>query len=80
MRGEALESIENNFIELGQLFDSILQSCNDSGRKAKVNGVKSEMSKFKYYFGARLGFEILSHTDNLSRALQNPSLSAAEAH
>jgi hypothetical protein len=80
VRGEALESIENNFIELGQLFDSILQSCNDSGRKAKVNGVKSEMSKFKYYFGARLGIEILSHTDNLSRALQNPSLSAAEAH
>ena len=38
------------------------------------------MSKFKYYFGARLGIEILSHTDDLSRALQNPSLSAAEAH
>ena len=50
------------------------------GRTAKVNGVKSEMSKFKYYFGARLGIEILSHTDNLSRALKNPSLLAVEAH
>ena len=27
-----------------------------------------------------LGIEILSHTNNLSRTLQNPSLSAAEAH
>lgn len=37
------------------------------------------MQSFDFLFGVSLGFEILRHTDNLSRTLQKKDLSAAES-
>ena len=37
------------------------------------------MSTFNFVFGVVLGERILKHTDNLSKTLQNPSLTAADA-
>ena len=37
------------------------------------------MARFQYLFGVLLGECILSHTDNLSKTLQNPSLTSSEA-
>ena len=36
------------------------------------------MMKFDFLFGLVLGVCILSHTDNLSKTLQTPKLSAAD--
>ncbi|KAL5509716.1 hypothetical protein EMCRGX_G005134 [Ephydatia muelleri] len=43
-----------------------------------VTGVKAQMEKFDFLFGLCLGDCILRHTDNLSKTLQLPSLSAAD--
>ena len=43
-----------------------------------VTGVKAQMEKFDFLFGLCLGDWILRHTDNLSKTLQSPSLSAAD--
>ena len=40
--------------------------------------MKSQMQNFDFLFGVSLGYEILRHTDNLSRTLQRKDLSAAE--
>ena len=46
--------------------------------KARINGVKTKMEKFNFFFGIELGERILKHTDNLLRTLQNEAYSAAE--
>ena len=38
------------------------------------------MTNFSYLFGVILGEYILTHTDNLSKTLQNPSLTASEGY
>ena len=38
------------------------------------------MKNFDFFLGIRLGHLVLSHSDNLSAALQTPNISAAEAH
>ncbi len=42
-------------------------------------GVCSYMETFNFFFGISLGELVLRHSDNLSRTLQSPRLSAAEA-
>ena len=39
---------------------------------------KLKMENFNFLFGIQLGKQILQHTDNLSRALQKGTHSAAE--
>lgn len=43
-----------------------------------VISVQHCMSTFEYLFGLMLGELLLKHTDNLSKALQNPKLSSSE--
>ena len=38
------------------------------------------MTSFNFYFGCTLGEQLLMQTDNLSRALQNSSTSAAQGN
>ena len=61
------------------LFESIAEDCKDSSRRSKARGVLSDMSKFNYFFGSMLGQKVLTLTDILSKALQEPSLSASQA-
>ena len=79
-RGEALQSILKNYNELLELWDWTLQNCKDTDIKSRVRGVKSIMSTFDFIFGCELGVLLLRQTDNLSRTLQNPKLSAAEGN
>ena len=48
--------------------------------KARIRGVDVNMRTFDYIFGAYLGELILGHSDNLSKTLQNPDLSAVDGH
>ena len=64
VRGKTLDSIEQNREELKELWIWILEGSNDATRKAGLRGVQVSISSFDYYFGAKLGIKILSHTDN----------------
>ena len=46
--------------------------------KARIIGVSTVMKKISFYFGCCLGGCLLRQTDNLSKTLQDPRLSAAE--
>ena len=46
--------------------------------KSRLNGVKSQMLNFKFFFSVCLAKEILMLTDNLARKLQQKSVSASE--
>ncbi len=46
--------------------------------KRRIIGIQAQMSKYKLLFGPKLCERILLITDNLSKTLQNQSLSATE--
>ena len=56
-----------------------LQKTSDSF-EARIRGVQNMVTSFNFYFGCTLGEQLLMQTDNLSRALQNSSTSAAQGN
>ena len=79
VRGCSLESILENYSVFEMLWEEVKESSGDSETRARVNGVQATMETFEYLFGLSLGERILKHTDNLSRTIQSPSLTAFEA-
>ena len=51
----------------------------DTESKARIYGFQAQMKKFSFLFGVYLAELVLMHTDNLSKALQCDTVSAAEA-
>ena len=80
VRGEALESILNNYIELMNLWDWSIDTLHDTEMKARICGVQANMPTFDFVYGCCLGIMLLKQTDNLSRTLQDPKMSAAEGN
>ena len=78
VRGETLKSITNNHQELLDLWEWSLSVLKDTEMKARIIGVNSVMKKFSFFFGCCLGECLIRQTDNLSKTLQDPRLSAAE--
>ena len=60
------------------LWDWSLENVKLTEMKGRINGAKSKMKTFDFLFGCVLGKTILKQTDNLSKSLQSPTLSAAE--
>ena len=79
VRGRMLESLINNHKELSELWEWSLNNTHDTELKARIIGVKTMMIKFDFLFGCMIGKTLLNQTDNLSKTLQNPKLSALEA-
>ena len=50
----------------------------DTEMKSRIIGVKTMMFKFDFLFSCVIGKTPLNQTDNLSKTLQNPKLSALE--
>ena len=50
------------------------------GIKARIRGVQSIMTMFNFYFGCTLGEQLVRKTNNLGRALQDSSTSAAQGN
>ena len=63
-----------------ELWDWSLTVSKDAGMKGRIRGVKNMMTTFDFYFGCTLGEQLLRQTDNLGRALQDPSTSAAQGN
>jgi hypothetical protein len=78
VRGETLKSVTDNHEELLELWTWSLSVLKDTAMKARIIGVSTVMKKFSFYFGCCLGVCLLRQTDNLSKTLQDPRLSAAE--
>ena len=60
------------------MWDEAIVVVKDSESKARIHGVSSQMKTFDHLYGNALGELMLRHSDNMSRTLQNKSLSAAE--
>ena len=78
VRGSTLKSIVDNHNELMELWDWSLSILKDTEMKVRVKGAHATMKKFSFFFGAMLGIRILGQTDNLSKCLQQKTLSTAE--
>ena len=78
VRAEAFQSVLLNMESLTQLCEETIETLKDSKTRTLVRGVFHQMMEFDYFFGASLGHLLLSHADNLSKALQNSTISAAE--
>ena len=50
----------------------------DPSIKSRIIGVQAQFKTFQYFYGVFLGELILKHSDNLSKTLQSPKLSASE--
>ena len=78
VRADSLASILENFQALQETWQESVEVAHDTETKARIGGVEAQMNTFDYLFGTMLGHMVLRHTDNLSRALQDKGLSAAE--
>ena len=78
MRADALLSIIDNYEVLLDTWEEAVDIVRDTETKARINGVSAMMKTFDFAFGTILGETILRHADNLSRALQDKKISAAE--
>ena len=63
----------------GALGDLSLLNVKDPEMKGRIIDARSNMQNLNFLFGSRLGKIILKQTDNFSKTLQNPDLSAAES-
>lgn len=78
VRASSLESVLKNYTVLQALWEESIEIVTDSETRARLIGVQTTMQTFRYFFGLVLGERILKHTDNLSKTLQNQSLTASE--
>jgi len=78
VKAASLESVINNNIVLQQVWEEAKDIATDSESRSRINCVQAQMERFEYLFGLWLGERVLKSTDNLSKTLQSPSLSAAE--
>ena len=76
---KSLQSIFTFYKKLKDLWDWCLSEYGEPDIKARVIEIKTQMKSFNFFFGIRLGYLVLSHSDNLSVTLQTPKMSAAEA-
>ena len=78
VRAVSLKSVIDNYLVLQALWEKVKDAVTDSEIRARVIGVDATMNRFDFLFGLVLAERLLQHTDNLSKTLQAPSLTASE--
>ena len=78
VRASSLQSVTDNYTVFLELWEEAIDAVRDSETRARIVGIKAAMLGFGYLFGIVLGQRLLQHTDNLSKTLQNPLLTASE--
>ena len=77
VRATSFQRIIDNYTYLYDLWSECLQNQGlTKDVKSRIIGCKAQMESFYFYFGLTLGKMIYSHTDNLSKTLQNEKMSA----
>ena len=75
---EFLNCIIRNFNTLFEVLDHALAYVKDSKMWSRIGGVSLLMRKFDFLFGIMMGECLSRHSDNFSKALQRPTVSAVE--
>ena len=78
VRADSLKSVIDNYCVLQKLWEMSKDYVSDPAIKGRIIGVQFQFKTFRYLFGVALEQLILRHSDNLSKTLQSPKLSAAE--
>ena len=78
VRANSLKSVLDNYIVLQELWEQAKDEVSDPSIKSRIIGVQTQFKTFQYFYGVILGELILKHSDNLSKTLQSPKLSASE--
>ena len=78
VRANSLQSVLDNYSFLQEFWEESKDLASDPLVKARIIGVQAQFKNFRYFFGVLLGELILKHSDNLSKTLQSPKLSASE--
>ena len=78
VHAEALQSVITNYGVLQQLWEESPDFVKEAEMRSRIQGVSVYMTSFDFMFGILLGQLLLRHSDNLSRTLQSPHMSAAE--
>ena len=63
---------------LQELWEQAKDEASDPSIKSRIIGVQAQFKAFQYLYGVVLGELILKHSNNLSKTLQSPKLSASE--
>lgn len=71
VRAKTLQSIEDNYAVLEELWEEVLSGNVDLDVRARTVGVQAQMRTFNFFFGTSLARLVLSHEDNLSTSLQS---------
>ena len=74
VRGDAIESILDNYDDLKRLWQECLETRLQPDIKGRIIGVQTQMSNFNTLFGLHMSKKILKITDNLSRTLQKHTI------
>ena len=78
VRADTLQRILANYNYLQLLWEDSLENVREPEMRSRVLGVSISMKSFDFFFGVTIGEMLLRHSDNLSRTLQLPQISAAE--
>ena len=78
VRAASLRSVIDNYLVLQDLWEQAREDTSDPTIKARIIGVQAQFKTFRFYIGLHLGSLLLQHSDNLSKTLQSPKLSASE--
>ena len=76
VRAISLKSVIDNYLVFQAPWEEVKDNGKGSEIRSRVIGVEATMNKFNFLFGLVLAGKILRHTDNLSKTLQAPSLTA----
>ena len=68
----------DNYLVFNSLWEEVKDVVTDSEIRARVIGVDATMKSFDFLFGLVLAESLLLHTDNPSKTLQAPYLTASE--
>ena len=78
LRANTLKSVIDNYCISKQLQNISRDQVTHLAVKGRITGVQCCCKMFKYLFGVALRQLILQHSDNMSKKVQSPKLSASE--
>ena len=78
VRTESMKSILDNWVALQQVWDESSDGNLEPEIKGRIIGVKSQMNTFNYFYRVTILQLVLRHSDNLSKTLQESSLTSCQ--
>ena len=78
VRANTLKSILDNWTAINSVWTISLGEKLDPEMRGRIIGVQAQMVKFEYFFGISILQILLRHSDNLSKTLQSPKITANE--